>query len=133
VQYEKVPGRGWRHRRSYGLLTEDGNVSKRGYLMAQYAKFIRPGFKRVAASKPSASNVFVTAFAKDARLVVVAVNMSTSAQSITLDIHNDCVASLAKYTTSASKNVSADGMLTLTDNRGAAMLDAQSVTTFVSN
>jgi glucuronoarabinoxylan endo-1,4-beta-xylanase len=49
-------------RRAYGLMTEDGVVSKRGYAMAQYAKFIRPGFVRVAATQPAAANVTVTTY-----------------------------------------------------------------------
>ena len=40
----------WYIRRSYGLIDESGNVTKRGYLMAQYSKFIRPGFVRVSAT-----------------------------------------------------------------------------------
>ncbi len=123
----------WYIRRSYGLLTEDGKVSKRGYLMAQYSKFVRPGFRRIGATKPSASQVYVTAYKDDAgKVVVVAVNMSGSAQNIDIDVYNGCVASFAKYTTSGSKNVANDGTVTVTDNKASVSLDAQSVTTFVS-
>jgi glucuronoarabinoxylan endo-1,4-beta-xylanase len=34
----------WYIRRSYGMMDESGNVTKRGYVMAQWAKWVRPGF-----------------------------------------------------------------------------------------
>jgi O-glycosyl hydrolase len=123
----------WYIRRSYGPLTEDGLVSKRGYMMAQYAKFVRPGYVRVAASQPAQSGVFVTAYehAGDP-LVLVAVNQSPSEQTIQLALYNGCADSFDRFTTSATKNVSDDGPVSLTQNRGSVTLDAQSVTTFVS-
>jgi O-glycosyl hydrolase len=39
---------------------------------------------------------------------------------------------LRLFTTSATKNLNADGAVTLTDNRVSVTLDAESVTTFVS-
>jgi glucuronoarabinoxylan endo-1,4-beta-xylanase len=123
----------WYIRRSYGLITEDGNVSKRGYLMAQYSKFVRPGYYRVGATNPSASNVRVTAYrGPEGQIAVVAVNESSSSQTITLDVYNGCVDAFAKYTTSASKNVNDDGVVTATNNSASVTLDAQSITTFVS-
>ncbi len=122
----------WYIRRSYGLLTEDGMVSKRGYLLAQYAKFIRPGFTRVAISKPSASGVSVTAYKSgEGRIVAVAVNQSTSPQDITLDIYGGCADAFSVITTSGTKNLSDDGTVSVTDHKASVTLDAQSVTTFV--
>jgi O-glycosyl hydrolase len=31
----------WYIRRFYGLITDDGNISKKGYVMSQFSKFIR--------------------------------------------------------------------------------------------
>jgi glucuronoarabinoxylan endo-1,4-beta-xylanase len=128
----------WYLRRSYGPITEDGLVSKRGYLMAQYAKFIRPGFVRVAATAPAAPDVYTTAYKGDgasgaARLVVVAVNTSADPRDITLDADGSCVESFARYTTSATKNVADDGTVLLSGGRAAVTLEGQSVTSFVSN
>jgi glucuronoarabinoxylan endo-1,4-beta-xylanase len=53
----------WYIRRSYGLISENGELSKRGYLMSQYSRFVRPGFVRVGASDPEGmSGVRVTAY-----------------------------------------------------------------------
>jgi O-glycosyl hydrolase len=122
----------WAIRRSYGLITEDGLVSKRGYSMAQYSKFIRPGYVRLGAPQPSNANVSVSAYKSADQLVAVAVNQSAQAQSITMDVFNGCAASFSRFTTSASKNVASDAAVTLVNGRATVTLDAQSVTTFVS-
>lgn len=126
----------WYIRRSYGPITEDGLVSKRGSLMAQYAKFVRPGFVRVAVSSPATPDVFVTAYtgaATDAtQLVVVAVNMSAEPRDITLDAAGSCADSFARVTTAATKDVADDGRVLLSEGRATVTLEGQSVTTFAS-
>lgn len=123
----------WYIRRSYGLLTEDGLVSKRGYLLAQYAKFIRPGFVRVDATPPSNPDVLVTAYKGGAgEVVIVAVNMNAEPQDIAVNVFDSCVVSFSRFTTSATKNIADDGALELASGRASITLDAQSVTTFVS-
>lgn len=123
----------WYIRRSYGLLTEDGLVSKRGYIMSQYARFVRPGYVRVGASQPQANGVRATAYKNGpGRVVVVAVNSSTAPQTVSLDVFGACVTAFDRFTTSETKNAAEDGAVTLDENRVAVTLDAQSVTTFVS-
>jgi glucuronoarabinoxylan endo-1,4-beta-xylanase len=134
----------WYIRRSYGPLTEDGLVSKRGYLMAQYAKFVRPGAVRIAATPATLGDVHVTAFDVPAaaasaeegeqlsRLVVVAVNQGTEPRNIDIAVRDSCVDEFSRYATSESKSLSEDGAVALRDGRLSVTLDAQSVTTFVS-
>jgi O-glycosyl hydrolase len=124
----------WYIRRSYGLLTEDGRISKRGYLMAQYSKFVRPGFIRVAATENPQSGVSVTAYkGSDNQLVVVAVNTTTSQQNIELNLQNANVGSFNKYTTSSTLNLGYGGAQTVSGNRVSLWIDSQSVATFVGN
>jgi O-glycosyl hydrolase len=140
----------WYIRRSYGPITEDGLVSKRGYLMAQYAKFIRPGAVRIAATPATQGQVHVTAFdvptgavaASDgstaegepsSRIVLVAVNQGTEPQNIDIAVRDSCVAAFSRYATSEIKSLSEDGEVALLDGRLSVTLDAQSVTTFVSD
>ena len=122
----------WAIRRAYGLMTEDGVVSKRGYLVAQYSKFIRPGYVRVGSTQPSNTNVGVTAYKGGNRVVVVALNRSAQPQTINLDLFNSCATSFSRFTTSVSKNVANDGTVTLANSRATVTLDGESVTTFVS-
>ena len=49
-------------RRSYGPMREDGQISKRGAMMAHFARFVRPGYVRIDATANPASNVYVSAY-----------------------------------------------------------------------
>jgi glucuronoarabinoxylan endo-1,4-beta-xylanase len=123
----------WYIRRSYGLLTEDGLVSKRGYLMSQYSRFIRPGYVRVGASQPQVNGVQATAYKNGpGRVVVVAINESNAPQTTSLDVFGACVESFNRFTTSQTKNAVDDGPVALANGRVTVTLDAQSVTTFIS-
>src|SRR5690606_39218591 len=123
----------WYIRRSYGLITEDGNISKRGYLMAQYSKFIRPGFVRIGATENPLSGVSVTAYkGPDNQVVVVAVNTSTSDRNLNLDLQNINVDSFVKYSTSETLNVGYGGTTTVSGGSASVWVDPQSVATFVS-
>jgi glucuronoarabinoxylan endo-1,4-beta-xylanase len=121
----------WYIRRGYGLITDDGVVSKRGYLMSQYSRFVRPGFVRVGASNPAGAQV--TAYKNGpGKVVVVALNTSAQPQNIALDLFGSCVTSFDRFTTSQTKNAQSDGVVALQNGRAAVTLDAQSLTTFVS-
>jgi hypothetical protein len=121
----------WYIRRSYGLLTEDGNVSKRGYCMAQFSKFVRPGFVRVDVPAAPSSGVTVSAYKNGGSLVVVVVNSNSSASSQSFAITGATVPSFTKYTTSGSKSVANDGSVAVTNGAFTVSLDAQSITTLV--
>ncbi len=122
----------WYVRRSYGLITDDGNITKRGYVMSQFSKFVRPGYQRVGVSTSSVSNVSISAYKTDSTMVIVAVNRNTSPTSVDFAIQNGTVDSLAKYTTSGTKNVENGGYYAVSGGMFSASLDAQSITTFAS-
>lgn len=124
----------WSIRRDYSpIKNSDGKVSKRGYCMAQYSKFVRPGAYRVEATKAPTSGVLVSAYRNTNGVpVVVIVNQNTSAKSLNVSISAaTSVKTFQKYTTSSSKNVANDGAVNATNGSFTASLDAQSVTTFV--
>ena len=122
----------WYIRRSYGPITDDGKVSKRGYLMAQYAKFIRPGFRRVQAVAKQPQGIQVTAYKKEGRIVIVAVNTGMSPRTASLALQNGFATSFEQYTTSGTKNLQAGAAVPVTDYMASFTIDAQSVTTLVS-
>ncbi len=112
----------WYVRRFYGLIGENGNITKRGYVMSQFSKFIRPGYRRVD----------VSAYKTDSTIVIVAVNRNPGPAEIDFKIENGLVDTLAIYTSSASKNVEAGGIVMSGSGLFSAILDAQSITTFTS-
>lgn len=123
----------WYIRRSYGLITDDSVVSKRGYIMAQYARYVRPGYQRIAATEKPHADVFVTAYKNSAgKLVVVAINTGTSQRQIVLNLQAGSAASFAKTRTSASYSNAGAGTITVTNGQGTAWVDPGSINTFVS-
>jgi O-glycosyl hydrolase len=119
----------WYIRRSYGPIDDNSSVTKRGYVMGQFSKFVRPGFVRVDATAAPVSNVNVSAFKSDTSLVVVIVNKNTSAKSQQITIKSGAVSSFSQYTTSSSKNISSDGTVAVSGGTCTVSLDAQSITT----
>jgi len=121
----------WYIRRQYGPMKEDGTISKRGYCMAQYCKFIRPGYKRVDATKNPASGVYMSAYKKGDDVVVVAVNRSTSSQTITISVPGTKVTTWEKYVTSGSKSLAKEANINSGTGSFQITLDPQSTTSFV--
>ena len=119
----------WYIRRSYGPIKENGAVSKRGWCMAQFSKFIRPGYYRVDATASPTAGVYLSAYKGTTDVVVVVVNTNTSTKSLTVTIDDSSIASYDRFTTSASKNLTKDGTVAVSNGSLALSLDASSVTT----
>jgi glucuronoarabinoxylan endo-1,4-beta-xylanase len=119
----------WYIRRQYGPMKEDGTISKRGYSMAHFSKFVRPGFVRVEATKNPTNEVFVSAYTSDSELVAVVVNRNGSSQTLGFSVPGTSLSSFEQYTTSASKNLSDDGTVSASNGSFTVTVDGESVTT----
>lgn len=132
----------WPLRRYYALIHDGatdqhesspaaaGTITKRGYCMGQFSKWIRPGFVRVEATKSPANNVFFSAYKKDSEVVIVAVNKTTSSKTVTINLPGIGTTTFEQYTTSSSKNLSKGNNIN-GGNSFQVTLDPSSVTTFV--
>ncbi len=123
----------WYIVRYYGPIDENGIVTKRGYVMSQFAKFIRPGFHRISATANPQSNVFLTAYKNGSKVVMVALNTGLTSMGQEFSIPNVAASSFTPYVTSASKNCIQGNNIPVSNGRFTATLDSSSVTTFVSN
>ncbi|GII78088.1 glucuronoxylanase xynC [Sphaerisporangium rufum] len=121
----------WYIRRSYGPMREDGQISKRGAMMAHYARFVRPGYVRIGATATPASNVFVSAYKSGSTIVIVAINKNTSAVSQQFTVSNTTANSASSWVTDASRTVAPQGAVAVSGGSLTASLPARSVTTFV--
>lgn len=122
----------WYIRRNYGPMKEDGTISKRGYNMAHFSKFVRPGYVRVDATKSPGSNLYVSAYKGGGKAVIVAINKNTSAVSQKFTIQNGNVGSIASWMTDGSRNLSYGSGYQVSGGSFTAQLPARSVTTFVA-
>lgn len=120
----------WYLRRYYGPLGEDGVITKRGHVMSQYAKFVRPGYARVEASSNPAEDVFVSAYKGD-KLVVVAINLGASSARQRFSLRGAAPASLVPWVTSETQNMASGRPMAVEAGSFEAELPAKSVTTFV--
>ncbi|MFA0964975.1 hypothetical protein AB9P05_24415 [Roseivirga sp. BDSF3-8] len=121
----------WYIRRSYGLLDESSNVTKRGYVVAQFAKWIRPGFNKVSCTANPTSGVYTTAYRNGSQLVIVAVNMNSSTTYQPFSVNGTSVSGFSRYRTTSSSNLQNDSFSVSGSNFGIN-LPPSSVTTLVS-
>ena len=122
----------WYIRRFYGPIDDDSNITKRGYVISQFARFIRPGFTRVSATDNPQTDVYVSAYKSGTKMVIVAINHASPAIEQTFTIQNGTVAAFTLYVTSRTKNCLQEGDITVSNSSFTATLDGESVTTFVS-
>ncbi|MCF0091384.1 RICIN domain-containing protein [Micromonospora sp. MH99] len=124
----------WYLRRSYGPMREDGQISKRGAMMAHFARFVRPGYVRIDATANPASNVYVSAYRGGDTVVIVAVNKNTSSVSQQFTLSNTSASgSVTNWLTDGSRNVAPQGALTMSNGSLTVTLPPRSIMTFVAN
>ena len=123
----------WYIRRNYGPMKEDGTISKRGYMMAQYSKYVRPEAYRIAATEQPASNVLISAYKNtDGTIAVVAINKGTSAVSQNFSLSGgEKIGEIKGIRSSGSENLATVNGIQVNGSGFSAQLNAQSVTTFV--
>jgi glucuronoarabinoxylan endo-1,4-beta-xylanase len=125
----------WYAKRFYGPLGEDGVITKRGYVMSNYSKFIRPNFVRVDATANPKTNIYVSAFNGNGKTVIVAINTGTSNVNQQFAIKGTTVTSITPYVTSESEDLVTKAPIDLNPDIDAFKftLPPKSITTFVSN
>ncbi len=116
---------------NYGTVA--GQVTKKGYVMSQFARFIRPGYHRVFAPYNPQQNVYVTAYEGNGKTVIVILNMGAISTVQPVTLTNSKVTSFTPYITSASQNCQQLSSVTVSSGKFTANLAPSSVTTFVSN
>jgi len=122
----------WYIRRSYGLLDENGAITKRGYAMAQFARFVRPGYTKITCTPNPTNGVYVTAYKNGTtRIVVVVVNLNNAVTNQQFTITGATISQFNRYVTSSSQNLAEDSF-TVSGGSFNINLAASSVTTLVS-
>ena len=118
----------WYIRRCYGLIMEKdfgnklqipqneiGKISKRGYVLSQFARFIRPGAVRVGATANPEKEVFASAYksANGDSVIVVLVNRDYgNSKTVTVNVPGvSKLESFHMYTTSEAKNAKDEGFV----------------------
>ena len=132
----------WYIRRCYGLIMEKdfgnklqipsneiGKVSKRGYVMSQFARFVRPGAIRVGATAKPEANLFASAYksSEGDSVIVVLVNRDyKNSKTVTVNVQGADVESFHVYTTSQAKNAKYEGEVEVKNGSVTITMDAGS-------
>ena len=122
----------WYIRRGYGPIDESSNITKLGYVMAQYSRYIRPGYTKVSCTANPLSGIYITAYKSGSTLVVVAINQNTTITNLTTTYTGITVAGFTSHTTTASSNLIQDNVVAA-GGSFSVNLPASSITTLVSN
>ncbi len=122
----------WYIRRSYGPMKEDGTISKRGYMMAHFSKFVRPEYVRIGATENPVSGVSVSAYKGDGKIVVVAINHTLAKYGQEFKLSGaDAISYAESYTTNMNENLARTGNIAHTDDSLSILMGPESVTTVV--
>ncbi|WP_407664732.1 cellulose binding domain-containing protein [Micromonospora tarensis] len=114
---------------AYGTVA--GAPLKRGYAFSQYAKYVRPGYQRVALTKSSkASPLEVTAYQGDGKITLVLLNRSNSAVNNAVIQAPQNVSRAEHYLTSQNANA-ASQPTSVNGGQATVNVPARSISTVV--
>jgi O-glycosyl hydrolase len=108
-------------------------MTKRYYALGQYSRFIRPGAVRYPVNG-APSGVQVLAFDAGGRWTVVVNNLNTTSAPLNLHFNaRNNISANAAFRTSATENLAAVGLPSVSGGTVTATLPARSITTYVLN
>jgi len=132
----------WYIVRFYGPINESNNSpTKRGYVMSQFSRFVRPNNVNVFVTVPS-GQIYVTAYkaevpggTNNSRFIIVALNTGSSSVDETFTVQGiaNGTATATPYVTSSTKNCEQQNNIAISNGAFTATLGDSSVTTFVGN
>lgn len=122
----------WYIRRSYGPIDENSNITKVGYVMAHFARYIRPGYTKIACPGNPTTGVYTSAYKSGSKIVIVAINTNAAVTYQPFTISGITVNSFNRYVTTSSSNLDSSS-LGISNNAFGINLPASSITTLVSN
>ena len=110
-----------------------GDVTKKGYVMSQFSRFIRPGY-HIIQSTSSRGSIRITAAKGDlSKVVIVATNSDTVPIVQTFNLQNSSANSFTPYTTTSTKNCELGNIISVQNGSFTVTLEPSSIITFVSN
>jgi glucuronoarabinoxylan endo-1,4-beta-xylanase len=115
------------------LIDSSNDLTKNGCAIGQFAKWIRPGYKRVEATPNPYTDIYVSAYTNENKIVIILINTNTISIKQPITIQNGNISSVTPYETSDSKNIATLSNIAVSDGSLIINLDALSITTLVSN
>jgi glucuronoarabinoxylan endo-1,4-beta-xylanase len=119
-----------------GLINDpalDLTLTKKGHVMGQFSKFVRPDDVRTTATANPSTGVFVSAYKNSAngRFVIVAINLGVADIRQPFTIQNQVLTQLVPHRTSADEDLAQLGAVDVVAGSFSYALRGRSITTFV--
>jgi glucuronoarabinoxylan endo-1,4-beta-xylanase len=121
----------WYGKRFYGLIGQDGIVTKRGYMVSHFARFIKQGAIRLGTSANTRNDVLISAYKNGTKKVLVAINWGVYNVKQKISFQNASLVSVVPYVTTSSKNVEQGTVIPAVNNGFEYTLPPGSIVTFV--
>ncbi|MCU0388925.1 MAG: hypothetical protein MUE71_09995 [Chitinophagaceae bacterium] len=121
----------WYGKRFYGPIGQDGQVTKRGFFISQFARFIRDGAIRMGTSANSRNDLLVSAYNNSGKKVVVVINTSVRELRQKIVLQNTTANSFVPYLTSPTANASQGSPISVVNNSFTYAIPSMSVVSFV--
>ncbi len=121
----------WYGKRFYGLIGQDGIVTKRGYIVSHFARFIKQGAIRLGTSVNTRNDVLISAYRNGTKKVIVAINWGVYNVKQKIGFQNAAAVSVVPYLTTSAKNVEQGTALAVVNNVFEYTLPPGSIVTFV--
>lgn len=121
----------WYGKRFYGPVGQDGMVTKRGYIMSHFARFVKPGSVRFGTTENTLSGVYVSAYKNGNKNIVVAINNRGTGVKQKISLQDATISEVIPFTTTAGTNVMQGAKITAAGNSFVHSLPPYSITTFV--
>ena len=115
-----------------GLVNASGVVQKRGFMMAQFSRFVRPGFVRIGTINQSPTTR-ITAFKNPANgeFAIVAINSGGGPVSQIFDLGSFAATSVTPWITSETQSLALQSPISVIGNSFQHLIPASSVVTYV--
>lgn len=109
-------------------------VSGRAYVIAQYARFVRPGYFRIDCTHIPQGGVSVSCYSDEStHTSIVVTNYTSSPVALTFNISSaPTISTLTPYISTATQALAAQSAVSLSGNSFSYTIPAQSVTTFAN-
>lgn len=114
-----------------GLLNAAGDPQRRGFVMGQFSRFVRPGDVRVHVSG-NTGPLALSAFRDpvSGRFAIVAVNNTTRSETQRFDLSGPVPSTVTPWMTSATQSLAAQSSVAVSGGSFTYELPAQSIVTF---
>jgi len=125
----------WYIKRQYSLIEQNGSngaITKRGYMMAQFSKYVRPGDYRIDCTEQPNTDILVSAYKhSDTQVEIVAINKGNSEVSQEFNISGRNIKNVDRYRTTGSENLAKTASMQASGSKFFSQLPANSVSTYV--